>query len=131
MKLNDIYKCTLCGNMIEVVFVGGGDLVCCGQPMNKIEEGVVEASKEKHIPEVERKADGFHVKVGSVEHPMEEKHYIQFIELIADGMSFKKYLKPGQKPQEVFYYPYMDKIKDKKAKVREYCNLHGLWSKEA
>ena len=116
-----IYKCPLCGNIIEVLTVGGGELVCCGQPMQLLTENTVDASKEKHVPVIEKTADGYKVKIGAVPHPMEEKHYIMWIELIADGKSYREFLKPGQAPEATFC------IKASAVTAREYCNLHGLW----
>jgi superoxide reductase len=116
-----VYKCDLCGNIVEVLHGGGGELVCCGQPMKLFKENTVDAAKEKHVPVVEKTADGFKVKVGSVAHPMEEKHWIEFIELIVDGKVYRQFLKPGQSPEATFC------IKADKVTAREYCNLHGLW----
>jgi len=120
-ELNEIYKCSICGNIVEVVHVGGGELVCCGEPMEKLTENTVDASKEKHVPVIEKTATGVKVKVGSVPHPMEEKHYIEWIELLADGRAYRKYLKPGDKPEAEFC------ITAQSITAREYCNLHGLW----
>jgi superoxide reductase len=117
----EIYKCNLCGNMVEVVHGGAGELVCCGQPMALIKENTVDAAKEKHVPVMEKTADGILVKVGSVAHPMEEKHFIEWIELIADGKAYRQFLKPGDKPEALFT------VKADQVTVREYCNLHGLW----
>ncbi len=116
-----IYRCTVCGNVVEVLKVGGGTLVCCGQEMELIAENTVEASKEKHIPVVEKTAEGYSVKVGSVTHPMEEKHYIEWIELITASSVFRKELKPGDAPEAFF------KTNEEAVAVREHCNLHGLW----
>ena len=116
-----IYKCNICGNIVEVLDAGAGQLVCCGQPMQLMSENTVDASKEKHVPVIEKTKNGFKVKVGSVPHPMEEKHYIEWIEIIADGKSYRKFLKPGDKPEAEFC------IDAKKIEAREYCNLHGLW----
>lgn len=116
-----IYKCELCGNIVEVLHAGDGDLSCCGQPMKRVVENTVDASKEKHVPVVEKTAGGWKVSVGSVPHPMEEKHWIEWIELVADGVSHRKYLKPGDQPQALFA------VEAKTVSVREYCNLHGLW----
>jgi superoxide reductase len=115
------YKCAECGNIVEVLFNGGGELVCCGKPMTLIAENSVDASKEKHVPVIEKTANGYKVKVGSVEHPMEEKHYIQWIQLVADGKEYFKYLKPGMKPEAEFC------VDAKQVTAKEYCNLHGLW----
>lgn len=116
-----IYKCEICGNIVEVLHGGKGELVCCGQPMKLLKENTVDAALEKHVPVVEKTVDGIKVKVGSVAHPMEEKHYIEWIEIIADGAAYRKFLTPGDKPEALF------KIKAEKIEAREYCNLHGLW----
>jgi len=119
-----VYKCQVCGNIVEVLHEGVGTLVCCGQDMTHVVENTVDASKEKHVPAVEKKGDGILAKVGSVAHPMEEKHYIEWIQVIAeDGSTSRTFLKPGQAPEAVFC------CVDEKATVREYCNLHGLWKK--
>jgi superoxide reductase len=117
----EVYKCSVCGNIVEVLYAGGGTLVCCGKPMELQVENTVDASKEKHVPVIEKTSDGILVKVGSVEHPMEEKHYIMWIELNVDGKVYKQFLKPGDKPQALF------KVDGKVLYAREYCNLHGLW----
>lgn len=116
-----IYKCGVCGNMVEMIHVGGGELVCCGQPMTLLTENSVEASKEKHVPVIEKKAGGVQVKLGSVPHPMEEKHYIEWIEVIADGKAYRQFLKPGAAPEAFFAVEGADIV------ARAYCNLHGLW----
>ena len=116
-----VYKCEVCGNIVEVLHGGKGELVCCGQPMKLIVENTVDAAKEKHVPVVEKTAEGFKVKVGSVAHPMEEKHYIEWIEIIADGKAYRQFLKPGGTPEAIF------KIDAGKITAREYCNIHGLW----
>jgi superoxide reductase len=100
---------------------GAGELVCCGQSMKLFKENTVDAAKEKHVPVVEKTADGFKVKVGSVAHPMEEKHWIEWVELIVDGKVYHQFLKPGQPPEATFC------LKADKVTAREYCNLHGLW----
>ncbi|WP_174591589.1 desulfoferrodoxin [Methanocella conradii] len=121
-QLYSIYKCSICGNIIEVVHAGGGvNLICCGQPMSLQKENAVDASKEKHVPVVEKTAAGIRVKVGTVPHPMEEKHYIEWIEAIESGRSCKKFLKPGETPEAEF------ELKGGALTVRAYCNLHGLW----
>ena len=119
----EIYKCEACGNIVEVLHGGEGELVCCGQPMKLFKENTVDAAKEKHVPVVEKTADGYKVTVGEVAHPMEEKHYIEWIELIADGKAYREFLKPGMKPEAVF------NIEASSVTAREYCNLHGLWKK--
>ena len=117
----EVYKCATCGNIVQVMFVGGGELVCCGAPMTLQVENTVDAAKEKHVPVIEKTANGFKVKIGAVPHPMEEKHYIQWIELIADGKSYIQFLKPGDKPEAEFC------VSAKSVNAREYCSLHGLW----
>lgn len=124
-KLLEIYKCAACGNIVEVVHAGGGELVCCGEPMKLFKENTVDAAKEKHVPVIEKTADGYKVSVGSVLHPMEEKHWIEWIELIADGVVMRKQLAPGDTPVATFC------TKATKVAAREYCNLHGLWKAEA
>ncbi|HNQ81259.1 MAG TPA: desulfoferrodoxin [Candidatus Aminicenantes bacterium] len=116
-----IFHCPVCGNIVEVLTAGGGELVCCGRPMELMTENTVDASKEKHVPVIEKTTDGYKVKVGSVPHPMEEKHYIMWIELIADGRACRKFLKPGEAPEAFF------RLEAEKITAREYCNLHGLW----
>ena len=116
-----IYKCDLCGNIVEVVHGGAGDLVCCGQPMKLFTENTVDAAKEKHVPVIEKVDGGYKVKVGSVAHPMEEKHWIEFVEIMADGKVYRQYLNPGDAP-EAFFAITADQVT-----AREYCNLHGLW----
>lgn len=120
-KLLEVYKCEVCGNIVELVHTGAGELVCCGQPMKLMVENTVDAAKEKHVPVVEPTADGFKVKVGSVIHPMEAKHYIEWIEVIADGEAYRHFFKPGDTPEASFC------LKTDKITAREYCNLHGLW----
>ncbi len=119
-----VYKCEICGNIVEVLHAGKGVLVCCNQPMKLMAENTVDASVEKHVPVVEKSAEGLTVKVGSVSHPMEEKHYIEWIEVSVDsqdGMVERKYLAPGQDPKASFA------AKAGAVTVREYCTLHGLW----
>lgn len=120
-KKNEIYKCPLCGNIVEVVHTGAGELVCCGQPMELMTENTVDAAKEKHVPVIEKVTGGFRVKVGSVPHPMEEKHWIEWIELMADGKVYRQNLAPGDAPEALFC------IDASTVTAREYCNLHGLW----
>ncbi|MBW2147399.1 MAG: desulfoferrodoxin [Deltaproteobacteria bacterium] len=120
-KRLEIYKCEICGNIAEVLHEGVGQLVCCGQPMKLYSENVVDAAREKHVPVVEKIAGGVKVKVGSVAHPMEEKHYIEWIEVIADGKAYRKFLNPGDAPEAEF------QIDGTQITAREYCNLHGLW----
>lgn len=117
----EIYKCEACGNIVEVLEGGAGELVCCGEPMKLMTENTVDAAKEKHVPVIEKFDGGIKVKVGDVPHPMEEKHYIQWIELIADGKSYHQFLKPGDTPEALFH------ISASQLTAREYCNLHLLW----
>ena len=117
----EIYKCEACGNIVEVLHGGKGELVCCGQPMKLFKENTVDAAKEKHVPVVEKTADGVTVKVGEVAHPMEEKHHIEWIEIIADGSVYRQFLKPGDLPEATF------NVKADQVTAREYCTLHGLW----
>jgi superoxide reductase len=116
-----VYKCEICGNIVEVVHNGPGELVCCGVPMKNYVENTVDAAKEKHVPVVEKIPGGFKIKVGSVPHPMEEKHYIEWIEVIADGKAYRAFLQPGGAPEATF------EIQAETITAREYCNLHGLW----
>ena len=116
-----IYKCEACGNIVEVIHEAGGELVCCGEPMQLFVENTVDAAKEKHVPVKEKTPDGVKVKVGSVPHPMEEEHYIEWVEIIVDGKAYRQFLKPGGSPEATF------DIKAEKVTAREYCNLHGLW----
>jgi superoxide reductase len=120
-ELRQVYKCEKCGNMVEVIHASGGTLVCCGQPMTLKTENTTEAAVEKHIPVVEKNENGVLVKVGSVEHPMLETHYIEWIEVVTLNNVYRKYLKPGEKPEAFF------NIEEEILSVREYCNLHGLW----
>jgi len=117
----ETYKCNICGNIIEVVHNGGGPLVCCGEPMELLVENSQEASLEKHIPVIEKTAAGFKVKVGSVPHPMEAAHYIEWIEIQADGKDYHAFLKPGDTPEAEFC------LQAETVIARAYCNLHGLW----
>jgi superoxide reductase len=120
-KQLEIYKCEVCGNIVEVLHGGDGELVCCGQPMKLMTENTVDASKEKHVPVIEKTADGYLVKVGAVPHPMEAKHWI---ELVADGKAYRQFLNPGDTPEATFC------VKAEKVYAREYCNIHGLWKKD-
>ena len=118
-----VYKCNICGNIVEVLHGGIGELVCCGEPMDLLTENTTDAAKEKHVPVIEKIAGGVKIKVGSVAHPMEEKHYIEWIELLADGKAYREFLKPGMAPEAVF------SVNADTVSAREYCNLHGLWKK--
>ncbi|HEY31687.1 MAG TPA: desulfoferrodoxin [Dehalococcoidia bacterium] len=116
-----IYKCNVCGNIVEVLHAGAGQLVCCGQPMELLQEKTSDVGLEKHVPVVEASDSGTKVKVGEVPHPMEAEHYIEWVELTIDGESCRHFLKPGEKPEAVF------EAKGQKATAREYCSVHGLW----
>jgi superoxide reductase len=116
-----IYRCNVCGNIVEVLHAGQGELVCCGQPMELLQAKTADEGKEKHVPVIEASDKGVRVKVGGVPHPMEEKHYIEWVEVITDGDGCRQFLKPGDKPEAEF------DIKSKKVAAREYCNIHGLW----
>ena len=120
-KRLEVYKCSLCGNIVEVLFGSDGTLVCCDQPMVLMTENTVDAAKEKHVPVIEKIDGGYNVNVGEVAHPMEEKHYIQWIELIADGKIYRQFLSPGDAPEAVF------QVTASTVVAREYCNLHGHW----
>jgi superoxide reductase len=120
-KRLEVYKCTVCGNIVEVLHEGVGQLVCCDQPMELQIVKTEEVGMEKHLPVIERKDGKIIVTVGSVHHPMEEKHYIEWIELIADGKVYRQFLSPGEKPQAVF------EITADKVAAREYCNVHAHW----
>jgi superoxide reductase len=116
-----VYRCNVCGNIVEVLHAGKGELVCCGQPMELLQEKTADVGLEKHVPVIEATEKGVKVKVGEIPHPMEEKHYIEWIEVITDGDSYRKFLKPGDKPEAEF------EIGRQKVIAREYCNIHGLW----
>jgi superoxide reductase len=116
-----VYKCEVCGNIVEMLHEGKGELVCCGQPMKHFVENTVDAAREKHVPVKETVTGGTKVKVGSVPHPMEEKHYIEWVQVVVDGKAYRQFLKPGQAPEAVF------NLEGENVVAREYCNLHGLW----
>ena len=120
-QLKQIYKCSVCGNIVEVIHASGGELVCCGKPMELLVEKTQDLGFEKHVPVIEKTEQGILVKVGSMPHPMEEAHYIEWIEIIADGKYCRKFLKPGDKPEVLF------EISAKEVVARAYCNIHGLW----
>jgi len=120
-EARQIYKCNVCGNIVEVLDISEGELVCCDEPMQLQAENTVDAAREKHVPVIEKVDGGVKVRVGSVAHPMDDKHWIEWIEVIADGKSCRQFLKPGQAPEAVFA------ITAKEITAREYCNLHGLW----
>ena len=120
-QLHQIYKCNVCGNIVEVLHEGDGQLVCCGQPMELLGEKTEDVGYEKHVPVIEKTANGIRVKVGAIPHPMEKTHYIEWIEIIVNGKAYQQFLKPGDKPEAEF------KIETDKVRAREYCNIHGLW----
>lgn len=121
-KLLEVYKCDLCGNIVEVFHGGAGELVCCGEAMKYQEEKTADGSQEKHVPFVEKIDSGFKVRIGEgAEHPMTAEHYIEWIEIIADNKVYRQNLKPGEKPEAVFM------IDAEKVVAREYCNIHGHW----
>jgi superoxide reductase len=120
-KKLEIYKCMVCGNIVEVLHGGDGELVCCGQPMKKLVARTEDEGKEKHVPVIEKIDGRIKVKVGSVPHPMEEKHHIEWIEVMADGKAYRHFLSPGEAPEATFA------IEADEVTAREHCNLHGLW----
>lgn len=123
-KQKEVYKCEICGNIIEVLHEGNGQLVCCGQPMKLQQENTVDASQEKHVPVITKEENKIIVTIGEILHPMEPEHYIEWIEIIADGKLYRKFLKPGEEPKAEFC------IQAETIIAREYCNLHGLWKAE-
>jgi len=123
--INEIYKCSICGNIIEVIHAGVGQLVCCGKPMELLKEKASDVGLEKHVPLIEKTATGIKVKVGSIPHPMEDKHYIEWVEIISEGRACRKFLKPGDKPEAEFE----TSSSIENIRAREYCNVHGLWKK--
>ena len=124
LKRNSIYRCSVCGNIVEVLHVGGGTLTCCGQAMNFLEESSADSSLEKHVPFIEKTATGYLVKVGEkVDHPMLDAHFIVWIELDTDKGTYRKFLKPGEKPEAAFVIDPAETATG----AREYCNMHGWW----
>ena len=121
--MNKIYKCSICGNIVELLHDGRSELVCCGKPMELLAEKIADKGMEKHVPVSEKTGSGIRIKIGSVEHPMEENHYIEWVELSFDGKSEKKFLKPGEKPEAIF------EANPENFTARCYCNVHGLWKK--
>jgi len=124
-RLFEVYKCSVCGNITKVIHASGGTLVCCGQPMELQQEKTADAGREKHVPVVEKTAKGIVVKIGSVPHPMEEKHYIEWVEVSAGDKICITGFKPGEKPEAEF------PVADTGVKVRAFCNVHGLWTNKA
>ena len=116
-----VYKCGVCGNIVEVIHASNGILACCNQPMDQLKENTTDAAQEKHVPVIEKVEGGIKIKVGSVAHPMQEDHYIEWIEAIIDGKAYRQFLNPGEAPEAVFV------TQGEKITARELCNLHGLW----
>jgi superoxide reductase len=117
-----VYKCEQCGNVVEILHGGGAPLVCCGAEMALLEEKTEDAATEKHVPFIERTDDGIKVRIGqNAAHPMEDEHYIEWIELLVDGGVLRHHLNPGDAPEAVF------PAADGDISAREYCNVHGLW----
>ncbi|MGL4942216.1 MAG: desulfoferrodoxin [Thermoguttaceae bacterium] len=121
-KLSEVYVCELCGNTVEVIATGGGDLVCCSQEMTLQKENTTDASKEKHVPVVQKSGNTVTVNVGSAPHPMDANHHIAWIELIEGSTITRCVLKPGDAPTATFT------TNGSAFKVRAFCNLHGLWT---
>ncbi len=119
-----IYKCAVCGIIVEVLDGGSGQMMCCGEPMKHLVEQTADAATEKHVPVIEKIEGGYKVKVGSVPHPMEPKHFIEWIELLADGRAWRQFLEPGGAPEAVF------NVQAESVSAREFCNVHGLWKGE-
>lgn len=122
-QINQIYRCNICGNMVEMVHSGAGQLVCCGQPMELLEGKTKDEGLEKHSPVLERAGNVLKIKIGSIAHPMENSHFIEWIEVISGNKTFKKFLQPKDSPEAQF-----ENI-GQKVFVRSYCNIHGLWKK--
>jgi superoxide reductase len=120
-KRFEVYKCEVCGNIVEVLHEGKGELICCNETMMLVTENTVDAAKEKHVPVIEKAGDRVAVKVGSAPHPMEEKHYIEWVEIELDGKAYRQFLKPGESPEALFL------IGAEGVTARAYCNIHGLW----
>ncbi len=123
-EIRQVYRCDVCGNIIEVLHEGADSLVCCGQPMSLLAEKTTDVGLEKHVPVIEKAGNEVTVKVGSIPHPMEQNHYIEWIEIVADSTSCRKFLKPNEKPEAAF------ETKAGMLKAREYCSIHGLWKSQ-
>jgi len=120
-KKLEVYKCNVCGNIVEVLHGGAGELVCCGQPMESLIAKTTDEGKEKHVPVIKEVGERVKVKIGSVPHPMEEKHYIEWVELLVNGKAYRQFLNPGEAPEAVF------NVEANEITAREHCNIHGLW----
>ena len=116
-----VYECAVCGNIVEVLHAGPGQLVCCGQPMKELVAKTADEGKEKHVPVLEKIDSGLKVKVGSVPHPMEEKHYIEWVEIRSNGKTYRRFLNPGDAPEAQFA------IEANEVTAQEHCTIHGLW----
>ena len=122
-KVKEVYKCEVCGNIVEVLHDGAGTLVCCGKPMTLQEEHNDDSGQEKHVPVIKDDGANITITVGSVLHPMEDTHFIEWIELIVDGEVYRKYLLPTDKPEATF----LVSTTPIEVSARAYCNIHGLW----
>ena len=120
-ELNQIYKCNICGNIVEMVHNGAGELVCCGAPMEHLHAKTEDEGVEKHKPVIERTDIGVIVRIGEVPHPMVSEHYIEWIEVTTEHRVYRKYLEPGSEPQAEFC------LEAEHITARAYCNVHGLW----
>jgi len=123
-KFLEIYKCKVCGNIVEVLHPGAGELTCCGEPMKLMEEQTADKTTEKHVPLIEKTENGYKITVGSTLHPMVEEHYIEWIQLLAGDKAYRAFLKPGMEPITIFCEG------NGKVTAREYCNIHELWKGE-
>jgi superoxide reductase len=123
-KKLQVYKCMACGNIVEVLHDGDGELVCCGETIENLVAKTADEGKEKHVPVIEKVDGGIKVKVGSIAHPMEEKHYIEWIEILADGKAYRQFLSPGDVPEAEF------SVEVSAVTAREHCSIHGLWKGE-
>lgn len=120
----EVYKCAVCGNIVEVLHGGTGEMFCCGKPMGNLAAKTADEGKEKHVPVIEKIDGGVKVKVGSVPHPMETEHYIEWIEILADGKAYRQFLNPGDAPEAEF------SVEADQISAREHCNKHGMWKGE-
>ncbi len=123
-KKLEVYKCAVCGNIVEVLHGGTGEMFCCGKPMGNLTAKTADEGKEKHVPVIEKIEGGVKVKVGSVAHPMEADHYIEWIEILADGKAYRQFLNPGDAPEAEFA------VEADQITARELCNKHGMWKGE-
>ena len=122
-QIRELYRCEICGNVVEVAHEGAPALVCCGQPMSKLDAKSADEGKEKHVPVIEEAESGVSVKVGSIDHPMEDNHYIKFIEVLTKDKVLRAELNPDDTPQADFCVSRSDV-----SEVREFCTVHGLWN---